>query len=40
MYLSFQFQMNTKERILDEFEMGVKKSLSWSSSLSNDDMIS
>ena len=32
--------MNTKERILDEFEMGVKKSLCWSSNLSNDDVIS
>ena len=34
-YLSFQFQMNKKERVIFEFEMGLKKFVG--SNVSNDD---
>ena len=39
-YLSFQFQMNKKERVICEFQMGFKKSFCWRSSLRNDNIIS
>ena len=38
--LSFQFQMNKKERIIYEFEVDCKKSFTWRSNLSNDKIIS
>ena len=38
--LSFQFQMDKKERIIYEFEVDYKKSFTWRSSLSNDKIIS
>ena len=34
MYLSFQLQMNQKERVISEFEMDFKKSR-WGSSLNS-----
>ena len=40
MYLSFQFQMNKKERVTCKFEMDTKKSFSWRSNISNEERIS
>ena len=39
-YLSFQFQMNKKERVICEFEVDFKKSFCWRSNLSNNILIS
>ena len=39
-YLSFQFEMNKKERVIARFEMAFTKSFSWRSNLSNDNIIS
>ena len=36
-YVTLQFQMNKKERIIFQFEMGLKKSFCWCSNLSNDN---
>ena len=38
--LSFQFQMDKKERVICEFEMDFQKYFCWHSKLSNDDIIS
>ena len=39
-HLSFQFEMNKKERVIDRFEMAFTKSFSWLSNLGNDNIIS
>ena len=39
MYLSFQFHMNKKKRVMWEIRNGLKKSFCWRSNLSNDDII-
>ena len=39
-YLSFQSQMNKKEREICEFEVDFNKSFCWHSNLSNDNIIS
>ena len=38
--LSFQFQMNKKERVICKFQMDFKKSFCWRSNLSNNNIIS
>ena len=40
MQLSFQFQMNEKEKVICEFEMNFKKSFCLRSFLNEDDKIS
>ena len=39
-YLSFEFEMNKKERVIGKFEMAFTKSFSWRSNLSNDNITS
>ena len=40
-YLSFEFKMSKKERLIGEFEMNFKKSIfQWRSTLIKDDIIS
>ena len=39
-YLSFEFEMNKKERVIGRFEMAFTKSFSWRSNLSNDNITS